>query len=343
MIKFKCPCGADTYFDSINCAFCGAMLGLNPKTWNYEFLTKDGNTYPSKSMSSGAICKNGLQYGVCNWIRDPRSKNGLCFSCSFNRYIPNLETQENISRWKILELAKRRLFFNLLRLNIKWSSRWVSPEKGLLFDFLEDSRTSPNIHPAEFVSTGYSKGIITINVLEADPAQRAAQKAANKEVYRTVLGHMRHESGHYLWDMLQAESEIRKSFCRVFGNPGQDYEKALNKFYSKGQRPDWTDSYITPYASSHPIEDWAETWGHYLHIYDGLETAKAFNLVEPNSGQAGVRDRLKTWQDLTIKLNEMNRSMGLNDLYPFVINEPVIQKFEYIDEIIRALQKPDLS
>ena len=162
MIKFQCPCGASTYFDSINCMSCGKMLGLNPETWNFEFLTKQHHSYPNKSIIPAAICKNGLQYGVCNWIRDPRSQDGLCLACSFNRYIPILGNRENISRWKILELAKRRLFFNLFRLNIRWPNRWIAPEKGLLFDFLEDSRTSPNIHPAEFVSTGYSNGIITI-------------------------------------------------------------------------------------------------------------------------------------------------------------------------------------
>ena len=134
--------------------FAEKRLGLNPKTWKYEFVTEEGHIYPSKSMSPGTICKNGLQYGVCNWIRDPRSKYGLCFSCSFNRYIPNLETQENISRWKILELAKRRLFFNLFRLNIRWSSRWVSPKKGFCSTF----RRQPNF-------TKYPPGKVCIDRL----------------------------------------------------------------------------------------------------------------------------------------------------------------------------------
>ena len=337
MIKFKCPCGADTYFDSVNCMSCGRTIGLNPNTWAFELIKERSHPDIEKSQGRSAICNNGFEYGVCNWIQEPDSQNGLCLACSFNRYIPRLDTQENISRWKVLELAKRRLLFNSLRLNIRWSSGWVLPNGGLLFDFLEDSRTSAKVDPTEFVSTGYSDGVITINLLEADPAQRAAQKTANNEVYRTVLGHMRHESGHYIWDLLHSENETRESFKHTFGDPEQNYHEALTDFYSNGQSPEWAENYITPYASSHPVEDWAEMWGHFLHIIDGLETAKEHHLIGSDSNQMSMREKLAAWQDLTIKLNEMNRSMGRNDLYPFVICEPVVQKFEYIDELISGL------
>src|SRR6202011_5238904 len=48
--------------------------------------------------------------------------------------------------------------------------------------------------------------------------------------------------------------------------------------------------HVTPYASAHPWEDFAETWAHYFHMVDTLETATAFGLrLRPEiATQAGL-------------------------------------------------------
>jgi hypothetical protein len=47
----------------------------------------------------------------------------------------------------------------------------------------------------------------------------------------------------------------------------------LCKTITRKSPANWQKSFISKYATSHPWEDWAETWAHYLHIMDMLETA----------------------------------------------------------------------
>ena len=59
------------------------------------------------------------------------------------------------------------------------------------------------------------------------------------------------------------------------------------------------EDFISSYATTHPWEDWAETWAHYLHMADALETAASIGLslaprganepsLELSGHQAGV-------------------------------------------------------
>ena len=341
MNRFNCPCGAEVFFESRVCESCKRALAFNPDTLSFELLPPE-NAPTEPSASSTHLCKNGIDYGVCNWLAPPDAPGGLCSGCQYNRTIPNLGCEENIKRWGIIEASKKRLLYSLLRLGLPLESGWQLPGKGLLFDFLEDQRSNPEAS-TPFVTTGFLDGVITLNVLEADPALRFVEQQAANEVYRTVLGHLRHESGHYVFSLFTEEPCLQQSFTDLFGDSAADYAQALDTFYRNGPRPDWDQNYITPYASSHPLEDWAETWGHYLHIHDTLETAAGFKLIPVSPQQQTFEQRLQSWRDLSVGFNELNRSMGLNDAYPFVINDKVAEKLRFADVVTDAVKTLDLD
>jgi hypothetical protein len=170
------------------------------------------------------------------------------------------------------------------------------------------------------------------------------------EGYRTVLGHLRHEIGHYYWDRLIGDSNLLDTFRGIFGDERASYEAALERHYESGPPPNWGESYISAYASMHPWEDFAETWAHYLHMVDTLETAKSHGLTlrTPTTDRAGERivtDRLAFydfealstgWNAVTLALNSLNRSMGMKDAYPFVLTAPVLDKLRFVHQLIQA-------
>jgi hypothetical protein len=245
----------------------------------------------------------------------------LCLSCQLTRTIP--DQPENLLRWQRLEAAKRRLVYTLLALDL--------PRDGLTFDFLVPQADQP-------VLTGHARGVITINATEADDEARELARVNLNEPYRTLLGHFRHESGHYYFDQLVAPDP--HEFRHLFGDERQDYAEALQRHHENGPPPDWLEQgFISAYASSHPWEDWAETWAHYLHMVDTLETADAFGLkvqrLQAEAGQQTAFHRLlEGWVPLTLALNSLNRSMGLQDLYPFVLSQAAIDKLRFVHQRI---------
>ena len=174
--------------------------------------------------------------------------------------------------------------------------------------------------------------------MEADDIARVTVKSEMKESYRTVLGHLRHESGHYYWSRLNPDDDIKRAFRNVFGDERQDYRSALDDYYRHGPAPDWADHFISSYASAHPSEDWAESWGHYLHIYDALETAAAHGVINHGPSAMDMQTRIDIWRQLSITLNELNRSVGRQDAYPFIINHQVENKLVFVDRVISQLQ-----
>ena len=242
-----------------------------------------------------------------------------------------------------MELAKHRLFYTLLQLRLPTPNRVDNPRNGLVFDFLNDP-------PGGRVMSGHDEGLITLAVAEADDAEREARRTRMGEPYRTLLGHFRHEVGHFYWDVLVKGGNRLDAFRSVFGDERDEYGAALQRHYASGPPTDWQTSYVSVYATSHPWEDWAESWAHYLHIIDGLETAGAFGFaIHPaidtddvlstrtsvNPYQEPRFERLaETWLPLTIALNAMNQSMGLTDLYPFVLSPAVIKKLGFIHEVV---------
>jgi hypothetical protein len=337
MKQFYCQCGQAVFFDSERCLRCGARLGFDPASMSMLALQPRGNRWQAPDGSLFRLCDNTLRFDVCNWIVPAEESQALCRGCQFNRTVPNQSVPANRLRWQRLEEGKKRLLYTLMQLGLPLENGWEAPDRGLLLDFIEDERSN-EAYPETFVTTGYLGGVITINVLEADDAARETQRLQMNETYRTVLGHLRHESGHYYWQWLQPEQDLLQAFRGTFGDERSNYREALEHYYAEGAQPDWSAHFISAYASAHPAEDWAESWGHYLHIYDALETAAAHGLTQQWPGQMDIAERIAAWRSLSITLNELNRSVGRRDAYPFLLNTEVEKKLAFVDQVIRRLQ-----
>ena len=346
MNRFYCKCGSEVFFDNRFCQSCGVALGFDSKTLNMTPIETSGrNRYKSLDFSgrSYKLCANGSEFSSCNWLLPEDDENEFCFGCRFNRIIPNQKLIDvsppiNHQRWCRLEAAKKRLIYTLLELKIPISDGWTDAERGLLFDFMEDIETGPD-SVANKITTGYANGIITINVLEADDVARVSARSALNERQRTILGHFRHESGHFLWDRLFKKLPLSSEFKSIFGNPDKNYQESLQQYYEDGPPSDWSHYFITAYASSHPLEDFAETWNHFLLIFDTVETAHAHGLTQMKPDIQNLMSSLDIWSDLVIALNQLTRSIGINDAYPFVINKLASQKLNYIARLVESLHQ----
>ena len=338
-----------------------------------EFGNESGNQIgkqPDVSMDTSYVvptytrCANLTTPAACNWLVpvQPLDADGtappaqpLCQACRLNRIIPDLNDAahpDNGVLWGRIELAKRRLFSSLLALGLPVQSLMTEdPQRGLAFDLLRAPSGGPP------VLTGHQNGLITLNLLEADDAAREAIRAAMREPYRTLLGHFRHEIGHYYWDRLVSGTAWMDGFRLLFGDETQDYAAGLQKNYSEGPPPDWAQHFVSAYASSHPWEDWAECWAHYLHMRDTVDTAASLGLSaqgmdsayleftpftldalykSDDPGAQNFLDFLNDWTRLSTLLNEMSRSMGQPDFYPFVLPHEVVAKLHYVHLLVTS-------
>jgi len=315
------------------------MVALEPDHGSWRTLAEPAVQY--------RYCANA-EYEVCNWLVASDSQDQFCAACRHNRMIPDLSLHDNAAHWRKIEIAKHRLFYTLLKLRLPLTTRPEDPD-GLAFDFLADP--APSVNASGPIITGHSGGLITINLSEADDSVRERQRSRMGEPYRTLLGHFRHEIAHYYWDHLVRDTPSIDDFREIFGDERQDYMAALQHHYSNGPPQDWPQRFVTAYASSHPWEDFAETWAHYFHMVDTLETANVFGMrVRPKltknaelamvvdfDPHAADMDRIiDAWLPLTFAVNSINRSMGLSDLYPFVLEPPVIVKLAFVHERIHA-------
>ncbi len=351
MKLFKCSnCGQPVYFENSFCIQCNSSLGFVPEMIQpYALKTENNNLFSlvgKKTDSLYRYCAN-YQNNVCNWLVPETSPSVFCRACDLNRTIPNITNPEYANRWSKLEIAKHRLVYQLIRLKLPFANKLQNSQQGLVFDFKADDVNLAG----QRVLTGHDNGIITINISEADDIEREMARKSMNEVYRSLLGHFRHEIGHYYFDRLICHTEHQDTFRQLFGDETSDYGAALDRYYSQGPLPKWSQKYISSYATAHPWEDWAETWAHYLHIIDTLETAYAFGLsVDPLVAEndsalsadishdpykiKSMDTILKLWLPLTFALNSLNRSMGLRDTYPFFITDAVSQKMKFIHEVI---------
>lgn len=353
-ISMKCfhcaKCGSQIFFENDRCLGCGSSLGMVPETLELCALEKvaEDQWRPLGTKSDGKIyrpCANSKQSGVCNWLVPMEDANVWCLACRLNEVIPDLVQPKNLARWKKLELAKRRCIYTFNRLGLPVQNEPGGQRAALRFKFLEDK-------DGVVVKTGHENGVITINIAEADDDERERRRVNLHEPYRTLVGHIRHESGHYFWDLLLENSPELPRFRELFGDETVAYDKALESYYQQGPPLDWMNKAITPYACSHPWEDWAESWAHYLHIVDTLDTAANFGIsikenVPPQTEPVTIIynedmdfERLLTeWTPLTCTLNVINRGMGLADIYPFVITPPAIEKLRFIHDLILKVRK----
>ncbi|RRJ84001.1 zinc-binding metallopeptidase family protein [Aestuariirhabdus litorea] len=330
---FNCDCGQTLYFDNTGCLACGQAAGFDPEQLQLLSLTEEGNgSWRAADGRAFRYCQNHAHFGVCNWLVAADSPALYCRSCELNQIVPQVTEPDRCSSWHILEQAKRRLIYSLLQLGlpVQPRSRYAN---GLAFAFLEDQRINPQVQE-EIVSTGHGHGLITINLAEADDVMRETMRVSMGEKYRTLLGHFRHESGHYFFDRLVSGTPWHQAFRELFGDDTLNYADALAHYYSGSVPSDLSGQFITDYAQSHPLEDWAECWAHYLHMMDGLETAHALELLEQPPLEVPFEENLRRWPELTRILNQLNRSLGLKDAYPFVLSDPVMRKLHLIHRVI---------
>jgi hypothetical protein len=350
MKLFECQnCGQPLYFENTTCESCGLRLGYLPEREVVTALEEvDGSLRALAAPGEQyQFCANA-RHNVCNWLVNSDQAEVFCAACRHNRTIPDLTNSENLLHWRKLEFAKHRLFYTLMRLRLPLATRLEDPN-GLAFDFLSNPIGASEAQSR--VMTGHASGLITLNVAEADDPERERQRKSMGEPYRTLLGHFRHETAHYYWDRLVADSPRIDDFRRLFGDEREDYEASLQRYYANGPMPDWPERFVTSYASSHPWEDFAETWAHYFHMIDTLETAFAFGLrLRPKVAKGAdlstavdfdpyvsEMDRIiDAWLPLTFAANSLNRSMGQPDLYPFIVPPPVIWKLTLIHDLIHA-------
>jgi hypothetical protein len=317
----------------------GAAPGSAPPDQLWRAHAADGATY--------RLCRNWTDHAVCNWAVPAEDPHELCRACRLNDVIPDLSDPAALLAWSRLESAKRRLVYSLLQLGLPVDPKPESKEGGLAFSFKQDRE-------GEKVWTGHNDGVITINVAEADDPFREKMRVQLGEGYRTVLGHFRHEIGHYYWARLVQSSDRLAPSRELFGDETADYQAAVKRHYDAGPPPDWPGRFVSAYASMHPWEDFAETFAHHLHMVDTLETARAHSVsvrLEPTTGGAPAKgpamsarrvdlqdfdELLNGFVALTLTLNELNRSMGLRDPYPFVLSPPVIAKLRFVHDLVTA-------
>jgi hypothetical protein len=305
---FSCAvCGLLQPFESHRCVRCGAEQGF---VWPQRQLVAEPR----------ARCAN-VEIAACNWV--PDEAGALCFSCALTRTRPPDGDLPGLTAFAQAEGAKRWLLFELGELGLPLPD-------GLAFDLLSSEH--------EPVVTGHANGLVTLDLAEADDAHRSAMREQLSEPYRTLLGHMRHETGHAYFELLAAGD--REQVRAVFGDERADYQAALDRHYADGPPDDWADSFVSAYATMHPSEDWAETFAHVLHIRDALQTAAEHGVRVGDSNPrltvtADLRTLLSDWLALSYALNAINRSMGLEDLYPFVLPDPVVDKLALVDALIR--------
>jgi hypothetical protein len=350
MKLFECQhCGQLLYFENTRCERCRHVLGYLPDSAVLSALREDGGRWRPLAAPERPFrfCANA-RYAACNWLVPADGPDAFCRACRHNRTIPDLGPPAHLLRWQRLEAAKHRLVYGLIRLDLPLVSKVENAESGLAFDFLADcGATSPD---APQVMTGHAGGLITINIAEADDAERERVRRDNLEPYRTLLGHFRHEVGHYYWERLVRDGLWLEAFRTLFGDERQDYGAFLQAHRDEGPAPDWQERFVSSYASAHPWEDFAETWAHYLHIVDTLETAAAFGLrVRPKVGhdpaltmdidfdpyrQSDFDALIGAWLPLAYAVNSLNQSMGQPEFYPFVLAPMVMGKLRFIHGLI---------
>ncbi len=351
---YRCRCGHAIFFLNSRCLGCESPLGYAPLLGDLRAL-EPGSAEDQWRLAGAEArgdyrrCANFDSPAGCNWMIPVDDPEPFCLACRMSRTIPDLDDADNADNagwWRAIEAEKRRLISQLLGMGLPVEPRDDEHPSGLAFDLLRTTADGPP------VMTGHANGLITINIEEADDATRARIRTQLHEPYRTLLGHFRHEIGHYYWDRLVRDSHWLEPFRGLFGDERADYAAAIKANYADGPPPQWRNHHISAYASSHPWEDWAETWAHYLHILDSLDTAVAHGLdaadleltITPfcrddlyapdDPGAERFLLLLNAWIELVTVLNEMARSLGQPDFYPFVMPRAVVRKLHFIALVV---------
>jgi hypothetical protein len=337
MRDFHCPnCGQRLAFENSRCLNCGSALGYSLDDGALLVIARgeDSEHDGAVDASEYRLCAN-LYAAKCNWLVRAAAGNGtLCTSCALTRTRPDDADTTAMAAFAAAEQAKRRLISELSDLKLPIVGREQDAEYGLAFDLLSSQ--------SEKVFTGHEDGLITLDLAEGDDVHREQLRISMDEPYRTLLGHFRHEIGHYYYyRLVGASPDHVTTATELFGDAEADYQEALDRHYSQGAPANWQREYVSSYATMHPAEDWAETFAHYLHIRDTLDTSAAFGFAPAGAtfdrrvlGPSGFDTIIEMWLPLAWALNMVNRSMGRDDLYPFVLAGPVLEKMRFIHTVI---------
>lgn len=348
--NYVCSCGNTLYFENSECLNCHKPVGFVPTQLLLSDFVVEGKEWIAQHPALHGMrfrpCQNYTSLQVCNWMVRADDPNHYCISCRHNRVIPNLSEPKNTLLWSRIEQAKRRCLYTLIELGLTFDGYQEDPARGLAFEFMEDTEVKSEFYDTFYdgqrILSGHINGTITINIAEADPSAREEMREIMQELYRTILGHFRHEIGHYFWMRLIEKSEWLEKAREVFGDERENYSTALSNYYAVGPKMNWTGTFISGYASAHPWEDWAETWAHYMHMVDTLETAENLGVTinsdtESKSASSADDDftaMIRRWKPLTTAMNSLNRSLGLPDAYPFYLSDQVIRKLHFIHRVI---------
>lgn len=335
MRDFHCPsCGQRLTFENSVCLSCGSALGFSLDRMALLVIAERGVGHAGAVPADEyQLCAN-LHLAQCNWLVPVNHANGLCTSCALTVERPNDVDTVGLAGFARAEAAKRRLIAELHELKLPIVGRDQDPDHGLAFRLLSSAH--------EQVITGHADGVITLDLAEGDDVHREQLRVEMDEPYRTLLGHFRHEIGHYyFYRLIDASGDHRARFTELFGDPDADYQQALDRHYRDGAPQGWQDRFVSSYATMHPAEDWAETFAHYLHIRDTLDTAAwcgfapaSATFDRPALGPSAFPAIIDMWLPLSWSLNMVNRSMGHDDLYPFVLPPAVLAKMQFIHAVI---------
>ena len=336
MRDFRCPrCGQHLAFENSLCLSCGSPVGFSLPDMAFLVIADDSEAGTSGTVDAQErhLCAN-LHLAQCNWLVDVQPVRQLCASCRLTRTRPRDGDTAALAAFAEAERAKRRLVTELHELRLPVVDRQQDPQYGLAFDLLSSAD--------EPVITGHDDGIITVDLAEGDDVHREQLRVAMDEPYRTMLGHFRHEIGHYYFYSLVAQRPDRLAqFVWLFGDPSTDYQAAIDRHYQEGPPGGWEDDYVSAYATMHPAEDWAETFAHYLHIRSTLDTSAAYGLAPATGtyqrkilGPSAFDTIIEMWLPLAWSLNMVNRSMGKPDLYPFVLPSTVLDKMRLVHAVV---------
>ncbi|MBW0017584.1 MAG: putative zinc-binding metallopeptidase [Mycobacterium sp.] len=337
MRDFHCPnCGQRLTFENSACLSCGSALGFSLGEMALLVIAKDedeGDHAGAVDAAEYQLCAN-LYLAECNWLVAKDNPGGLCTSCELTIERPNDNDTAGLAEFARAEAAKRRLIAELYELKLPIIGRDQDPDYGLAFRLLSSAQ--------EKVFTGHENGVITLDLAEGDDVHREQLRVEMEEPYRTLLGHFRHEIGHYyFYRLITPSQEYVTRFNELFGDPDADYQAALDRHYKEGAPEGWQEDFVSSYATMHPAEDWAETFAHYLHIRDTLDTA-AWSGFAPASGTfdrtplgpSAFPTIIDMWLPVSWSLNMVNRSMGHDDLYPFVLPAAVLEKMQFVHTVV---------
>jgi hypothetical protein len=336
MRDFICPnCGQRLSFENSVCLSCRSRLGFSLDDMALLVIAPGEESEHAGAVDSSQyqLCAN-LHLAQCNWLVERGPVRRLCASCTLTRTRPNDNDSTALAAFAAAEQAKRRLIAELHEMKLPIVGRDEDPQFGLAFDLLSSVQDK--------VFTGHDNGVITLDLAEGDDVHREQLRIAMDEPYRTLLGHFRHEIGHYYYyRLVDPSADYKSRFRELFGDADADYQAALDRHYDEGAPLGWEKNYVSSYATMHPAEDWAETFAHYLHIRDTLDTAAAFTFAPALAtfergvlGPSGFQTIIDIWLPLAWALNMINRSMGKDDLYPFVLPPAVLEKMQFVHTVI---------